>query len=210
MNLRRFFLFLTLSAALLLLSGCGETVTYDQSDYAPGTTEDFTYTGSQLGLSVTLNDQWLIYGPENYESVIGLKQDLNHRAQIEDILNAGQSVYEFYAADADRTILRVAVEDLRVRYDDDINAQDYAESQATHLAKMADVYALENVEVQLGTTEVAGQSYPSIYLTSEMVHVPHYELYVYLHRGNYMYTITCSCIEVDRTAELLALFEPAS
>ena len=75
---------------------------------------------------------------------------------------------------------------------------------------MADVYALENVEVQLGTTEVAGQSYPSVYLTSEMVHVPHYELYVYIHRGNYMYTITCSCVEVDRCAELLALFEPAS
>ena len=208
MNLRRFFLFLTLSAALLLLSGCGEAVTYDQSGYTPGTTEDFTYTGSQLGLSVTLNDQWLIYGPENYEAVIGLKQDLSNRTQIEDILNAGQSVYEFYAAHADRTILRVAVEDLRVRYGD-ITAQDYAESQADHLPKMANVYALENVAVQLGTTSVAGQTYPSVSLTAEMVHVPHYELYVYIHRGNYMYTITCSCIEVDRCAELLALFSPA-
>lgn len=208
MNLRRFFLFLTLSAALLLLSGCGEAVTYDQSGYTPGTTEDFTYTGSQLGLSVTLNDQWLIYGPENYESVIGLKQDLNHRTQIEDILNAGQSVYEFYAAHADRTILRVAVEDLRVRYGD-ITAQDYAESQADHLPKMANVYALENVAVQLGTTSVAGQTYPSVSLTAEMVHVPHYELYVYIQRDNYLYTITCSCIEVDRCAELIGLFQSA-
>ena len=209
MNLRRSFLFLTLTAALLLLSGCGETVIYDQSGYAPGTTEDFTYTGTQLGFSVTLNDQWLIYGPENYESVIGLKQDLENRQQIEDILNAGQSVYELYAADAERTIVRVAVEDLRVRYDADITAQDYAESQAEHLPKMADAYALENVAVRLGTTEVAGQSYPSVSLTSEMVHVPHYELHVYIQRGNYLYTITCSCIEVDRTAELVALFVPA-
>jgi hypothetical protein len=62
----------------------------------------------------------------------------------------------------------------------------------------------------LGTTEVAGQSYPSVYLTSEMVHVPHYELYVYIQRGNYMYTITCSCIEVDRCAELIARFVPVA
>ena len=208
MKLRRSLFAVLLAALVFSLSGCGESVTYDQSAYTPGTTEGFTFTCPQAGITVTLNDEWLIYGPENYEAVIGLKQDLSNRTQIEDILNAGQSVYEFYAAHADRTILRVAVEDLRVRYGD-ITAQDYAESQADHLPKMANVYALENVAVQLGTTSVAGQTYPSVSLTAEMVHVPHYELYVYIHRGNYMYTITCSCIEVDRCAELLALFSPA-
>ena len=208
MKLRRIILLLILSASLLLLSGCGESVTYDQSAYTPGTTEGFTFTCPQAGITVTLNDEWLIYGPENYEAVIGLKQDLSNRTQIEDILNAGQSVYEFYAAHADRTILRVAVEDLRVRYGD-ITAQDYAESQADHLPKMANAYALENVEVQLGTTSVAGQTYPSVSLTAEMVHVPHYELYVYIQRDNYLYTITCSCIEVDRCAELIGLFQSA-
>lgn len=208
MKLRRIILLLILSASLLLLSGCGESVTYDQSAYTPGTTEGFTFTCPQAGITVTLNDEWLIYGPENYEAVIGLKQDLSNRTQIEDILNAGQSVYEFYAAHADRTILRVAVEDLRVRYGD-ITAQDYAESQADHLPKMANVYALENVAVQLGTTSVAGQTYPSVSLTAEMVHVPHYELYVYIQRDNYLYTITCSCIEVDRCAELIGLFQSA-
>lgn len=208
MKLRRIILLLILSASLLFLSGCGESVTYDQSAYTPGTTEGFTFTCPQAGITVTLNDEWLIYGPENYEAVIGLKQDLSNRTQIEDILNAGQSVYEFYAAHADRTILRVAVEDLRVRYGD-ITAQDYAESQADHLPKMANVYALENVAVQLGTTSVAGQTYPSVSLTAEMVHVPHYELYVYIQRDNYLYTITCSCIEVDRCAELIGLFQSA-
>ena len=208
MKLRRIILLLILSASLLLLSGCGESVTYDQSAYTPGTTEGFTFTCPQAGITVTLNDEWLIYGPENYEAVIGLKQDLSNRTQIEDILNAGQSVYEFYAAHADRTILRVAVEDLRVRYGV-ITAQDYAESQADHLPKMANVYALENVAVQLGTTSVAGQTYPSVSLTAEMVHVPHYELYVYIQRDNYLYTITCSCIEVDRCAELIGLFQSA-
>ena len=208
MKLRRIILLLILSASLLLLSGCGESVTYDQSAYTPGTTEGFTFTCPQAGITVTLNDEWLIYGPENYEAVIGLEQDLSNRTQIEDILNAGQSVYEFYAAHADRTILRVAVEDLRVRYGD-ITAQDYAESQADHLPKMANAYALENVEVQLGTTSVAGQTYPSVSLTAEMVHVPHYELYVYIQRDNYLYTITCSCIEVDRCAELIGLFQSA-
>ena len=208
MKLRRIILLLILSASLLLLSGCGESVTYDQSAYIPGTTEGFTFTCPQAGITVTLNDEWLIYGPENYEAVIGLKQDLSNRTQIEDILNAGQSVYEFYAAHADRTILRVAVEDLRVRYGD-ITAQDYAESQADHLPKMANAYALENVAVQLGTTSVAGQTYPSVSLTAEMVHVPHYELYVYIQRDNYLYTITCSCIEVDRCAELIGLFQSA-
>ena len=208
MKLRRIILLLILSASLLLLSGCGESVTYDQSAYIPGTTEGFTFTCPQAGITVTLNDEWLIYGPENYEAVIGLKQDLSNRTQIEDILNAGQSVYELYAAHADRTILRVAVEDLRVRYGD-ITAQDYAESQADHLPKMANAYALENVAVQLGTTSVAGQTYPSVSLTAEMVHVPHYELYVYIQRDNYLYTITCSCIEVDRCAELIGLFQSA-
>ena len=208
MKLRRIILLLILSASLLLLSGCGESVTYDQSAYTPGTTEGFTFTCPQAGITVTLNDEWLIYGPENYEAVIGLKQDLSNRTQIEDILNAGQSVYELYAAHADRTILRVAVEDLRVRYGD-ITAQDYAESQADHLPKMANAYALENVAVQLGTTSVAGQTYPSVSLTAEMVHVPHYELYVYIQRDNYLYTITCSCIEVDRCAELIGLFQSA-
>ena len=208
MKLRRIILLLILSASLLLLSGCGESVTYDQSAYIPGTTEGFTFTCPQAGITVTLNDEWLIYGPENYEAVIGLKQDLSNRTQIEDILNAGQSVYEFYAAHADRTILRVAVEDLRVRYGD-ITAQDYAESHSDHLPKMANAYALENVEVQLGTTSVAGQSYPSVSLTADMVHVPHYELYVYIQRDNYLYTITCSCIEVDRCAELIGLFQSA-
>lgn len=206
MKLRRSLLALLLAALVFSLSGCGEAVTYDQSAYTPGTTEGFTFTCPQAGITVTLNDEWLIYGPENYEAVIGLKQDLSNRTQIEDILNAGQSVYEFYAAHADRTILRVAVEDLRVRYGD-ITAQDYAESQADHLPKMANAYALENVEVQLGTTSVAGQTYPSVYLTAEMVHVPHHELYVYIQRDNYLYTITCSCIEVDRCAELIGLFQ---
>ena len=208
MKLRRSLLALLLAALVFSLSGCGEAVTYDQSAYTPGTTEGFTFTCPQAGITVTLNDEWLIYGPENYEAVIGLKQDLSNRTQIEDILNAGQSVYEFYAAHADRTILRVAVEDLRVRYGD-ITAQDYAESQADHLPKMANAYALENVAVQLGTTFVAGQAYPSVSLTAEMVHVPHYELYVYIQRDNYLYTITCSCIEVDRCAELIGLFQSA-
>jgi hypothetical protein len=87
-----------------------------------------------------------------------------------------------------------------------ITAQDYAEIQANHLPKMANAYALENVEVTLGTTELAGTSYPSVYLTSEMVHVPHYERYVYIQRGNYLYTVLCSCVEVDRSEALLALF----
>lgn len=208
MKLRRSLFAVLLAALVFSLSGCGESVTYDQSAYTPGTTEGFTFTCPQAGITVTLNDEWLIYGPENYEAVIGLKQDLSNRTQIEDILNAGQSVYEFYAAHADRTILRVAVEDLRVRYGD-ITAQDYAESQADHLPKMANAYALENVEVQLGTTSVAGQTYPSVSLTAEMVHVPHYELYVYIQRDNYLYTITCSCIEVDRCAELIGLFQSA-
>lgn len=208
MKLRRSLFAMLLAALVFSLSGCGESVTYDQSAYTPGTTEGFTFTCPQAGITVTLNDEWLIYGPENYEAVIGLKQDLSNRTQIEDILNAGQSVYEFYAAHADRTILRVAVEDLRVRYGD-ITAQDYAESQADHLPKMANAYALENVEVQLGTTSVAGQTYPSVSLTAEMVHVPHYELYVYIQRDNYLYTITCSCIEVDRCAELIGLFQSA-
>ena len=207
MKLRAFFL--TLLLCPVLLTGCGEALVYDQSAYTPGITEDYTYTSPQAGISCTLNDAWLIYGPENMESVIGLKQDLENRQQIEDILNAGQSVYELYAADADRTILRVSVEDLRVRYGE-TTAQDYAESQAVHLPKMADAYALENVEVQLGTTELAGHVYPSVFLTSEMVHVPHYELYVYIQRGNYLYTVTCSCIEVDRCPDLIALFVPVA
>ena len=209
MKLRRCFLLLILLAALLGLSGCGKTVIYDQSAYAPGITDGYTYTGSQAGLTVTLNEDWLIYGPENFEAVIGLKQDLENRQQIEEILNAGQAVYELYAADANRSILRVSAEDLRVFYGD-ITAQDYAEIQAKHLPKMANAYALENVEVTLGTTELAGTSYPSVYLTSEMVHVPHYERYVYIQRGNYLYTVLCSCIEVDRSEALLALFTPAA
>ena len=209
MKSRLVLFFSLLLICLFAVTGCSETILYDQSAYTPGTTIGNTFHCPQAGFSLTVNGEWLIYGPENYEAVIGLKQDLNNRAQIEDILNAGQSVYEFYAADADRTILRVSVEDLRVRYDDDITAQDYAESQAIHLPKMADAYALENVTVQLGTTEVAGQIYPSVYLTSEMVHVPHYELYVYIQRDNYLYTITCSCIEVDRCGDLIELFVPA-
>ena len=208
MKLRRSLLLLTLTAALLLLSGCGEAVTYDQSAYTPGITDGFVYNAPQAGISLTLNDEWLIYGPQNYEDVMGLKNDLSDRTLVEDILNSGQPLYEFYAADADRTILRVSVEDLRVLYGE-ITAQEYAESQADHLPKMANAFSLENVEVSLGTTELAGQSYPSVYLTSEMVHVPHYEQYVYIQRGNYLYTVLCSCVEADRTAELLALFEPA-
>ena len=147
MNLRRYFLLLTLAAALLGLTGCGKAVIYDQSAYTPGTTDGYTYTGSQAGLTVTLNEDWLIYGPENFEAVIGLKQDLENRQQIEEILNAGQAVYELYAADANRSILRVSAEDLRVFYGD-ITAQDYAEIQAKHLPKMANAYALENVEIK--------------------------------------------------------------
>lgn len=209
MKLRRFFLLSLLVFCLFAVTGCGEVITYDQSAYTPGTTEGFTFTCPQAGLSLTLSDEWLIYGPENYEAVIGLKQDLNDREMVEDILNAGQAIYEFYATDAERTIIRVSVEDLRVRYGD-ISAQDYAESQATHLPKMANAYALENVEVTLGTMELAGATFPSVYLTSEMVHVPHYEQYIYIQRGDYLYTVLCSCVEVDRTAELLALFEPAA
>ncbi len=209
MKLRKFFSSVLLLTLTFILSGCGEIVGYDQSGYTPGTTENYTYTSQLADLSCTLSDEWLIYGPENYEAVIGLEQDLENRQQIEDILNVGQSVYELYAAHADRTILRVSVEDLRVRYDDDITAQDYAESQAAYLPKLADAYAFEDIAMQLGTTEVAGQTYPSVYLTSELVHVPHYELYVYIQRGNYLFTITCSCIEVDRCGELIALFSPA-
>ena len=43
-----------------------------------------------------------------------------------------------------------------------------------------------------------------------MKHVPHYERYVYIQRGNYLYTVLCSCIEVDRSEALLALFTPAA
>lgn len=209
MKLRRFFLLSLLLSCLFVVTGCGETVTYDQSAYTPGTTEGFTFTCPQAGISLTLNDEWLIYGPENYESVIGLKQDLSNRAQIEDILSVGQSVYEFYAAHADRTILRVSVEDLRVRYGD-ITAQDYAEIQAIHLPKMASAFSLENAKAEIGTMELAGQSYPSLRFTAQMVHVPHYEQYVYIRQGDYLYTVLCSCVDVDRTTELMALFEPAA
>ena len=209
MNLRRCFLLLALVAALLGLSGCGETVTYDQSAYAPGTTEGLTYTNPQLNLSVTLSGEWVVYGPENYEAVIGLKQDLDDREMVEEILNAGQPLYEFYATDANRTIVRVSVEDMRPLYGE-ITAQDYADVQANHLSKMAHAYALENVEVTVGTTELAGKTYPSVYLTSEMVHVPHYEHYVYIQDGNYLYTVLCSCVEVDCCSDMLALFTPAA
>ena len=207
MKLRRVFLFLTLTAVLLGLSGCGEAVVYDQSAYLPGTTEGYTYTGNPVGFTITLNEDWLIYGPENFEAVIGMKQDLENRQQLEEILNAGQAIYELYATDANHTILRVSVEDLRVFFGD-ITAQDFAEIQANHLPKMANAYALENVEVTVGTMELAGTSYPSVYLTSEMVHVPHYERYVYIQKDNYLYTLLCSCVDVDRTDEMLALFTP--
>ena len=72
MKLRRFFLLSLLVFCLFAVTGCGEVITYDQSAYTPGTTEGFTFTCPQAGITVTLNDQWLIYGPENYEAVIGL------------------------------------------------------------------------------------------------------------------------------------------
>ena len=194
-------------ALLFLLTACGESIIYDQSTYLPGTTEGYTYTGNPVGFTITLNEDWLIYGPENFEAVIGMKQDLENRQQLEEILNAGQAIYELYATDANHTILRVSVEDLRVFFGD-ITAQDFAEIQASHLPKMANAYALENVEVTVGTMELAGTSYPSVYLTSEMVHVPHYERYVYIQKDNYLYTLLCSCVDVDRTDEMLALFTP--
>ena len=195
-----------LSAILLLsLTACGESTVYDQSAYTPGVIDGNSFSCPQAGIAATLNDEWLIYGPENFESVIGMKQDLADRAMVEDILNAGQPLYELYAAHADRSIVRVAVEDLRPLYGD-ITAQDYAEIQANHLPTMAEAFSLENPEVQLGTTEIAGQSFPSVFFVAQMVHVPHYEHHIYIQRDNYLYTITLSCVEVDRTAELLSLF----
>lgn len=208
MNLRRYFLLLTLAAALLGLTGCGKAVIYDQSAYVPGTTDGWAFTSPQSGIAVTLDENWLIYGPENFESVIGAKQDLSDREMMEDILNAGQSLYELYATHGDRTVLRVSVEDLRVRYGD-ITAQDYAEIQADHLPTMAEAFSLQDPQVQLGTTELAGQTYPSLLFQAQMVHVPHYEHYVYIQKGNYLYTVLCSCVETDRSAELLALFTAA-
>ena len=99
MKLRRSLLAALLAALVFSLSGCGEAVTYDQSAYTPSTTEGFTFTCPQAGITVTLNDEWLIYGPENYEAVIGLKQDLSNRTQIEDILNAGQSRSEEHTSE---------------------------------------------------------------------------------------------------------------
>ena len=86
MKLRKFFSAVLLLMLTLLLSGCGEIAGYDQSGYTPGTTENYTYNSPLADLSCTLSDAWLIYGPENYEAVIGLKQDLEDRQQIEDIL----------------------------------------------------------------------------------------------------------------------------
>ena len=118
----------------------------------------------------------------------------------------GESItYELYAVQSDRTILRVTAEDLRVRYGD-ISAQDYAEIQVDHLPTMADAFSLTDMACQVVEVDINGERCPSVYMTSTMVHVKHYEQYVYLLRGNYLYTITCSSVENDRCAELLELF----
>lgn len=193
---------------LLTLTACGESVTYDQSAYTPGTTVGYTYTCPRTGIAVTLDENWLIYGPENFESVIGMEQDLSDRQMVEDILNAGQPIYELYAAHGDRSIVRVSVEDLRALYGD-ITAQDYAEIQANHLPNMAEAFSLEDPKVELGTTELAGSTYPSLHFTAQMVHVPHYEHHIYIQRDNYLYTVTVACVETDRCSELLGLFSAA-
>jgi len=207
MKLRRSFFAALLAALAVMLSGCGESIVYDQSGYTPGTCTDGVFT-SPSGLSCTLNEDWFVYDAKSLEELTGLKHDLNDRQLVEDMLNSGQALYELYAVQSDRTILRVTAEDLRVRYGD-ISAQDYAEIQADHLPTMADTFSLTDVACQVVEVDINGERCPSVYMTSTMVHVKHYEQYVYLLRGNYLYTITCSSVENDRCAELLDLFRTA-
>ena len=89
-----------LSAILLLsLTACGESTVYDQSAYTPGVIDGDSFSCPQAGIAATLNDEWLIYGPENFESVIGMKQDLADRAELEAsyyyLLNGG-TPYELH------------------------------------------------------------------------------------------------------------------
>ena len=177
--------------------------------YQPGTVEGRTYTSKFLGITLTLDDSWLIADDEQLAQLGGLVSDTLDSEEIRKQLENGSNVYDLYALNqTDNSSLNITVQELGKLGGLMVDENAYADA---NLKTLPDVLASGGITVtslEKTTVDFAGSTRTALTLTGTVSEMPLYETIVLIKNGDYIACITAASYdEATPPTDLLALFQ---
>lgn len=181
----------------------------DQVEFRRGTVEGNTYTSDFLGITATLDENWIIANDEQLAQLGGLVSDSFKDEDIKKLLENGSTVYEFYALNqTDNSSVNITVQDLGSLGGIMVDEDAYADANLKGLPEVLSDGGITVTKLEKTTVAFAGSTHAALTLEGTVSEVALYETIVLLKNGPYMAVVTAASFdEANPPANLLALFK---
>lgn len=195
---------------LLSLIGCGgkDDEGSQKKEYTPATVENNVYTSRFAGLTAVLDENWTVLNDEEIAQIVGFSIDMTDDAALKESLSNGKTIYDMYAMATDSSTLNITIGDLGAIYGKLLDMKTLAQSSAEQLVPAFESMGFTDVTAEVSTVSFAGAEQAAIILQGNYQGVTMYERLVCMKVDDYVLNITACSYGTDRTAEILALFQP--
>ena len=178
--------------------------------FQPGAVEENTYTSDFLGLTLTLEEGWIIADQEQLAQLGGLVSESIDDEVLRKQLADGGVIYDFYALNAaDNSSINITVQELGSLGGLLIDEEAYAEA---NLKALPDAMASAGITVdklEKTTVRLAGADRIALALEGKVKGVPLYEVIVPVKSGACIACVTAATYSKDTPpATLLEPFQP--
>lgn len=186
----------------------GDDKSAETADYSTPERSGNTYSSKFLGAKITLDENWTFSTDEEIAAMNNLTADLMGD-EFSEQLKKADVIYDMMVADsATGDNININFENMGLVLGKVVSPKAYLElSQETYESAMAQIGA-ENVKSSLGKVDFAGEKEDALIGKIEASGVSMYQVVIAKSCGNYMASITITTMLEDRTADLIAKFEP--
>ena len=185
------------------------TDSVDEVEFQRGTVDGSTYTSDLLGITATLDENWIIASDEQLAQLGGLVVDSFEDEDVKKLLSDGSTVYEFYALNQkDNSSVNITVQELGRLGGIMVDEDAYADANLKSLPEVLSSGGITVTKLEKTTVEFAGSTHAALSLEGTVNDVALYETIVLLKNGPYMAVVTAASFdEANPPVNLLALFQ---
>lgn len=177
-------------------------------DFNRGNVDGNTYTNYLMGVSCTLDDDWVIANDEQIAQQMGLTMDIFSGTKLEDLIEQFGVAMIFMASRDDGTSININLEKANslITTQEDLNAA--VDTLAAQLPAIFAASGIEATECVAENMTFCGIDHYGIHSSIGGAGVSVYQRQILLVAGSYIATITVTSTGSDGTQEILDLFAP--
>lgn len=167
-----------------------------------GTVADYVYANDAFGIGFEGDTDWLYYSDEEIAATMGIAAEKMLSPEAADLLQEATIIYDMYCVNLTTgSSVNINHENIGVLYGSIMDEEYYLEISKTQLEAQATGLDLTRNEV--GTTVIAGEEVPCLYVEINFSGITVYETILAKKSGNWVSVITVSGMSEEDVLDTL-------